>query len=121
MPHGTAEPAHEASPILTVDFGVMSMLTLPDMNALDTDQRRGAVCIWCPAPLTAETAIDLGPRRLEVDGEPTLCFPRACRACGRRAAIRESRVHPLNCRQCLKDRRDCRERESIRRLALDGR
>ncbi|MEV7240472.1 hypothetical protein AB0N92_04300 [Streptomyces sp. NPDC093248] len=121
MRHGTAEQQPGASPALTVDFGVMSMLTIPDIGGLTADQRRGADCVWCKKKLTAETAIDLGHRRLEVDGEPLLCFPRGCRPCGRHAAVRESRVHPLNCPVCLKEPTDCRERKAIRRLALDGR
>lgn len=119
MRHGTAEQQTTAS--LTVDFGVMSMLTVPSMDGLTADARRGAICVWCPEPLTAETAIDLGHRRLEVDGEETTCFPRACRPCGRQAAVRESRTHRLHCPQCLKEPTDCRDRRAILRLAKDGR
>lgn len=121
MPHRTAEQPTTTSPLPSVDFGVMSMLTVPDMNVLSANQRRGATCVWCPEQLTAETAIDLGHRRIEIDGEETLCFPRACRPCGRRAAVRESHVHPLDCPVCAVKPTDCRERRAIRRLALDGR
>ncbi|WP_250402236.1 hypothetical protein [Streptomyces cellostaticus] len=97
------------------------MLIVPDISGLAADRRRGAVCVWCAKELTAETAIPLDDRRVEIDGEPTICFPRACRGCGRQAAVRESQDHKLNCPQCLKEPNDCRERHAIRRLTLDGR
>ncbi|MFF4839258.1 hypothetical protein ACFY2G_04245 [Streptomyces collinus] len=121
MPHRTAEQPPPASPLPPTDLGVMSMLTVPDMGVLSDRQRRGATCVWCPEQLTADTAIDLGHRRLVLDGEPTTCFPRACRRCARRAAIREARVHPQDCAQCAVEPADCRNLAAITRLAADGR
>lgn len=118
--HDTAQPSTPASLTPVIDIGVMSMLTLPEAAWLGVDQQRGAVCVWCDRRLSAESAIDLGHRRLDVDGEQLLCFPRACRRCGRRAALRQFRSHTRSCRLCAYRLR-CRERRMIVRLALDGR
>ncbi|MFJ2741865.1 hypothetical protein ACIO3O_19630 [Streptomyces sp. NPDC087440] len=50
---------------------------VPPLATLSERQRRGADCVFCGITLTAETAVDLGPRvRLEASGR---WFPRACK------------------------------------------
>ncbi|MEV7401752.1 hypothetical protein AB0N93_15335 [Streptomyces sp. NPDC091267] len=53
---------------------------LPPLEALSTEQLRGAACVWCAAELTTPTAVDLGPRP-EQEGSSVFLFPRRCRAC----------------------------------------
>ncbi|MEU0369118.1 hypothetical protein ABZ070_02440 [Streptomyces sp. NPDC006283] len=52
---------------------------LPAISTLSQRQQRGMDCVHCGIVLTAETAVDLGPRRLRIADHITHWFPRACR------------------------------------------
>ncbi|MFD8031000.1 hypothetical protein ACFV3F_20090 [Streptomyces sp. NPDC059717] len=39
-------------------------LPLPGVGDLSKEQQRGAACVWCKTHLTAESAVDLGERRI---------------------------------------------------------
>lgn len=60
-----------------------SDLPLPDPATLSADQLRGAVCVWCLAPLSNTAAQDLGPRTLDAHGTQVRWFPRGCPSCHR--------------------------------------
>ncbi|MER5750589.1 hypothetical protein [Streptomyces sp. NPDC002088] len=62
-------------------FEVLAQLPLP--KRLSDAQREGHVCVWGGEALSAETAVDLGSRRM--DG--VLAFPRACHSCTGRVAM----------------------------------
>ena len=58
----------------------LALLALPSPAELTEDQVRGATCVWDAdeAPLTGETAVDLGPRRMKrLDGHYDW-HPRSC-------------------------------------------
>ncbi len=76
-----------------------ALAALPIAAPLSDAQREGRVCAWGGETLIAETAVDLGSRKL--DGR--LAFPRACRACVSRtamAALLEHTTGPDACHDC---------------------
>lgn len=82
----------------TVD--VLALLPIP--ASLSDAQRAGHVCVWGGEALVAETAVDLGSRKLDGD----IAFPRACRSCVSRAATGALFDHSTGaeaCKQCQGD------------------
>ncbi|MFK8911986.1 hypothetical protein, partial [Streptomyces sp. YS-3] len=51
---------------------------VPDIGGLSQAQQRGVDCVWCGVTLSAETAVDLGPRPLKILDYRTYWYPRAC-------------------------------------------
>jgi len=98
--------------------GVLDTLTLPKTSTLSDAQLRGAVCVWCSSPLTAETARDLGERPAPNGG---VMFPRGCGKCVRSAAVRSYNAHSRSCEQCADDPTLCDTRRGLRRASLEGR
>ncbi|MEU1597274.1 hypothetical protein ABZ468_31590 [Streptomyces sp. NPDC005708] len=91
------------------------------MGELGEAQQRGAACVWCAQTLTAETALDLGERRIKVlDGDIT-AFPRGCRPCTADAAYRALMDHAPRCEQCVDDAGRCDTGVALRRLMREGR
>jgi hypothetical protein len=76
---GRVEPSTVTSGMPTHE----ALALLPIPARLSDAQRDGHVCVWTGEALTAETAIDLGPRTL--DGRRI--FPRASRTGVNRAAL----------------------------------
>ncbi|WP_229867313.1 hypothetical protein [Streptomyces gelaticus] len=52
---------------------------LPPVVSLSDAQQRGVRCVFCGVPLSAETAVDLGPRAIGVFESTVHWFPRSCR------------------------------------------
>ncbi|MER5616684.1 hypothetical protein [Streptomyces sp. NPDC002215] len=52
---------------------------LPPVASLSYAQQRGVCCVFCGIALSAGTAVDLGPRAIDVFGSTVLWFPRSCR------------------------------------------
>jgi hypothetical protein len=75
-------------------------LPLPSVGTLTSEQVRGAHCLWCAARLMAETAVDLGERRIRILDSHVTAFPRGCRPCTARAAQRALANHTPFCEQC---------------------
>jgi hypothetical protein len=55
--------------------------------------------VWGGEALIAETAIDLGSRKVD----ERLVFPRACRTCVARAATGVLFDHAVDCKDCARD------------------
>lgn len=85
--------------------GTLAVLPLPDYDSLSVQQVRGITCVWDGVALTADTAVDLGPRT--VPGHDELWFPRGCRLCTGRAAMQELTGHNQVCEQCVDDHTAC--------------
>jgi hypothetical protein len=99
----------------------VALLSVPGLTGLTEPQVRGASCIWCPTPLTAETAIDLGERRhRRLDGHYST-FPRGCRPCTLAAAIRALADHAPLCEQCVDSPAGCGTAVALRRLMRECR
>ena len=96
-----------------------TLLPLPMLGKLTPEQIRGASCVWCPAELNAETAIDFGACHGSLMGQATVWYPRACRACALREALAAHNAHPRTCEQCVDDPSVCAERRALRRLSLE--
>lgn len=111
-----AEPTHTTAP-RTDSSLALPMLPLPQYRGLSDDQRRGAVCVWCSGPLTAETAQDLGERPAP-DG--TRMWPRGCTPCACKEARRIVSLHPRRCPVCTAGER-CVDRNALYALALADR
>jgi hypothetical protein len=95
-------------------------LPLPGVGGLTADQQRGATCVWCTKHLTAETAVDLGERRIRVlDGHVT-AFPRGCRPHTVTAARRAITDHAQRCEQCVEDPDLCPTYGSLRNLIREA-
>ncbi|MGW1466306.1 hypothetical protein ACWCPT_18405 [Streptomyces sp. NPDC002308] len=73
----------------------MTVRNLPPVSELTEQQQRGWSCVWCAAPLSTGTAINLGEQRHEpAFGAPYWWFPRACpdtRACTKRESADDRR------------------------------
>jgi hypothetical protein len=91
---------------------VADTLDLPDPAKLNADQVRGGHCLWCPtpAPLTVETAVDLGERI-----EPFHWFPRCCVTCIRAQA----RNHVSMCEVCVEQPAACETAAALKRLVRE--
>lgn len=97
---------------------VLELLPLPKVSDLSEARRRGATCVWCDTPLTAETARDLGERPAPDGGQ---LFPRGCSPCVRRTAVRVHNVHPRTCPRCADNKGPCYTRRALHSLAMEGR
>ncbi|GHB98701.1 MULTISPECIES: hypothetical protein [Streptomyces rochei group] len=96
-----------------------TLLTLSGMYSLMTDaQRAGRACPWCNTPVTTETGIDLGERRLDRAGD--VIHPVACRRCTNWNACQEYAQHCRTCTVCLYAE-PCTPKMLLRRLALETR
>jgi hypothetical protein len=95
---------------------VAYLLPLPDSDGLSVRQVRGATCIWCDAPLTAETAVDLGERRYDCPR-----FPRGCYRCAGRAAFVALHRHAPDCDECTHSGAGCATGAVLIRMIRDGR
>jgi hypothetical protein len=94
----------------------LALLVLPALDGLTVEQVRGASCIWCETPLTAETAVDLHERRHKrLDGHFST-FPRACRPCARAAADNALGIHLGGCEQCVDNIDRCATAAALRDL-----
>ncbi|MGI5139427.1 hypothetical protein [Streptomyces sp. CA-106110] len=91
------------------------------MGDLTESQQRGAACVWCAQTLTAETAVDLGERRIKVLDNYVTAFPRGCRPCTATAAYRALMDHAPDCEQCVDDAGSCETGMALRRLMREGR
>ncbi|GAB2731913.1 hypothetical protein GCM10027072_28360 [Streptomyces bullii] len=94
-----------------------ALLPLPRIQLLTERQMQGVVCVWCGAPLTPETARDLGARSRPGG---TQWFPRGCKRCVRAAALRFLAMHTANCASCAPGRPGCSVRTALRGLAKEG-
>lgn len=103
----------------------LALLELPALNGLSDAQTRGAACVWCrdDAPLTAESAVDLGEHISPLDGrEPGMrWFPRAHRRCVQAAALAVLHDHAPLCEQCVDDASTCDTGLTLRRLMREYR
>ncbi|MGV9242602.1 hypothetical protein [Streptomyces sp. NPDC003710] len=96
-------------------------LPLPSVGDLREKQQRGTECVWCAEHLTAETAVDLGERRIRVLDSHVTAFPRGCRPCTATAAYRALLDHAPSCEQCVDDASSCETGKALRRLMREGR
>ncbi|MES9522483.1 hypothetical protein [Streptomyces capoamus] len=96
----------------------LAALPLPELGALTPEQARGATCVWDGAPLTAETAVNLGERQ---DAEGTSLFPRACRPCALKQAMDALVAHGQSCEQCVDDSNLCPDGRGLVRAVREAR
>jgi hypothetical protein len=82
---------------------VLDAVELPSLDGLTEKQVRGAVCVWDGIPLTADTAVNFGPRRKKRLNGSFDWYPRACRRCTARAAYRLLQAHASGCDRCRTD------------------
>jgi len=98
----------------------LALLALPALDGLSESQVRGKACVWCGVILTAETAVDLGPRRKgRLDGAYNW-FPRGCKTSTGMAAFRALHQHAPTCEQCVDDGEQCETGRALWRLVRDG-
>ncbi|MFJ6730083.1 hypothetical protein ACIQPQ_34810 [Streptomyces sp. NPDC091281] len=90
----------------------LTLLVLPERVTLDAVRQRGAACVWCSAPLTVESSVDLGEQH---DG-PQAWFPRACRRDTAARAHTALFDHVGTCAQCTDDRDLCGTSKALYRL-----
>jgi hypothetical protein len=110
------------SPSETASAPANSLAYIPlDFDALTQDQVRGITCAWCGAALNAETAVDLGERRLRRPGENVAWFPRGCRQCAMVQAMVALKGHSDSCEQCIDDYTRCETGLGLVRAVRDAR
>ncbi|AJP03087.1 hypothetical protein TU94_18015 [Streptomyces cyaneogriseus subsp. noncyanogenus] len=91
----------------------LELLAAPPLNTLSPDRAHGAVCLWCPERLTAETAVDLGE---QTDPEAGRWWPRACGPCAGRRAHDALYDHAARCEPCVDDVGQCETGLALTRL-----
>ncbi|MEU6405890.1 hypothetical protein [Streptomyces sp. NPDC046985] len=96
----------------------LTLLPLPDPATLSDYQRRGITCVWDGIGLSAEEAVDLGPRELPGGGQ---WFPRGCRSRVGEAAYRLLHEHAPMCEQCVDEPTGCALGRELIRLTREGR
>lgn len=101
------------SAIHAIPQAALAVLGLPRRETLPDAQQRGAVCVWCPQPLTGESAIDLGEQSDEA-GERW--FPRACLACLTTRAHAGLFAHAEDGEGCTHDAEECTIGRALFRL-----
>jgi len=101
-------------PATKISPEALAALEIPDRTTLADVQARGAACLWCASPLTAESVVDLGERRTP-DG--LLWFPRACpQPCLNDVVHQTLRAHAGMCEQCTDDTDHCETATALRQL-----
>jgi hypothetical protein len=96
-------------------------LPLPGVDDLSEEQLRGAYCVWCGVPLTSDTAVDLGERRVRLLDSHVTSFPRACRACAGPRIYRALLTHTQTCGQCADDQTQCEMGTALRNAVRETR
>ncbi|MFF4523256.1 hypothetical protein [Streptomyces bluensis] len=100
----------------------VTLLPIPDLADLSVQQMRGTACVWCSAPLNAETVVDLGARRVQLSDGIISVFPRACTICTQAAP----NLHVQMCDLCsgkggtlVENAEVCGIARTLRRLLLE--
>ncbi|MCT7356768.1 hypothetical protein N4P33_32190 [Streptomyces sp. 15-116A] len=121
MTHRTAAqlpPWEPWRPLLEVPATAVDVLLLPHRDTVTDAQARGTACVWCAsAPLSAETAVDLGEQKA---AGPTW-YPRSCRGCAAERAHRGLFDHAPMCEQCADEASRCEVGLILYRLIRQGR
>jgi hypothetical protein len=99
-----------------IESSAVKMLPVPRVSDLGREWRDGILCVWCGAA----PSVALGPRTGVVHGVTTEFFPRACRPCVTREAMRVARIHTRNCDRCTRTRQECPDSRTLYRLAQTG-
>ncbi|NMI57113.1 MULTISPECIES: hypothetical protein [unclassified Streptomyces] len=100
---------------------VLDLLDIPGIADLSEQQVRGAACVWCEAPLTSDTAVDLGERRVSLLDSHITTFPRACRDCAAPRLYRALLDHTQRCEQCADDQSQCETGTALRDAVREAR
>ncbi|MFH8485845.1 hypothetical protein [Streptomyces longisporoflavus] len=90
------------------------LIEVPDPAALSVAQTCGRVCVWCAVVLTAENAVELGPRCERRFATDFVWFPRGCRLCTEPHAYRVLLDHAQSCEQCADETGHCAEGRALR-------
>ncbi|MFJ3812364.1 hypothetical protein ACIPWE_39140 [Streptomyces sp. NPDC090073] len=106
----------DALALVHVPDHLLSLLPLPDLDALPDARARGAECLWNGEPLSTASAVDLGERP---SPHGTTLFVRGCQPCTLRAVLDAHRAHPGICEQCTDDPTLCETRRALRARALE--
>lgn len=107
-----AEPAAVTSGMPTHE----ALALLPIPTKLSGPQQEGHVCVWGGEALTAETAINLGSRKL--NGRTV--FPRGCATCVANTALGFLFDHTADCNDC-NDTAGCDTGRAMNRVIRLGR
>jgi hypothetical protein len=94
-----AMPSDIENSVREIPPEALDLLALPELDTLNADRARGAVCLWCPTRLACETAVDLGERT----GDDGRWWPRACGPCVGRRAHAALYDHVARCEPCVDD------------------
>jgi hypothetical protein len=114
----------EAFSMATTDTDALALLPLPSPETLTESQLCGRSCVWCWAPLSNDTAIDLGKRTSDAHGSTASWFPRACLDCMQPHVLQTAAFHARTCEQCVDDAAStdksvCDTARTLRRLTLE--
>ncbi|CAK7286735.1 hypothetical protein [Streptomyces misionensis] len=92
---------------MTTTLHPLALLPVPPYNTLTEHQVRGLDCVWESEYLTTTTPIDLGERTIRRIDTRTSWYPRACRRCVEREALKAVVEHGETCEQCVDDHAQC--------------
>ncbi|MFF5404642.1 hypothetical protein ACFY8K_16625 [Streptomyces misionensis] len=92
---------------MTTTLHPLALLPVPPYSTLTERQARGLDCVWGGEDLTTTGPLDLGERTIRRIDARTSWFPRACRRCAEREALKAVVEHGQTCEQCADDHTQC--------------
>ncbi|TWV56313.1 hypothetical protein FRZ03_04205 [Streptomyces misionensis] len=92
---------------MTTTFHPLALLPVLPYNTLTERQARGLAWAWDGEDLTTIGPLDLGERSIRRIDSRTSWFPRACRRCAEREALKAVVEHGQSCEQCVDDHTRC--------------
>jgi hypothetical protein len=103
--------------VTAVTPSVVDRLVLPERDEVTDTQARGVTCVWCPTPLTTETAVDMGEHH---DEQGARWYPRGCHPCAAQKAHTGLFEHIRECSACRTTDAACEVGRCLIRLIPGG-
>ena len=96
------------------------LLPVPSHGDMTDAQFKGTACVWCCTPISTDTAVDLGQRRVRLrDGYITVS-PRACGSCTAERIPAALQQHTAVCEQCVDGPAGCETARALRHLEMEA-
>ena len=97
-----------------------ALLPVPDHGDMTDAQFKGTACVWCCAPISTDTAVDLGQRRIRLSDGHITASPRACQPCTAERIPLALGQHTATCEQCVDSSFGCDTATALRHLEMEA-
>lgn len=96
------------------------LLPVPPHDDMTDAQFKGTACVWCRTPISTDTAVDLGQRRIGLSDGHITVSPRACQSCTLERIPAALERHTATCEQCVDGPAGCETARALRHLELEA-